>query len=353
MILGAISDANKVQPPAGLKNGVNRLALSFRRVPIDKSFMRPSMKSKLKNRLVGGHYSDLASYTDLFERTSDAILLVDFGNGEILQANPSAARLFREYPRLEGRILQSLWAPGDGADELPPLAQWGERPVDWEFPASGQHFEFSASRLKLADYGEVVQVIGKEVTAQRRQTLTDEMTGISNFRAFRSRLALEHERAVRKGGSYSVLFFDVDHFKHYNDRNGHPAGDEALRRVAAVLRESGGRTAFPARYGGEEFVILYPQAKADPRAVAEFAEQVRAEIAAADVAHASAQPLGHLSVSIGVASYKDGLSFEEVLKRADLAVYASKRGGRDRVTVFSPDLAKDGENSPAPAKKTA
>ena len=170
--------------------------------------------------------------------------------------------------------------------------------------------------------------------ALERLSLTDEMTGLSNFRSFQSRLALEHERARLKGQTYSVIFADVDHFKHYNDRNGHPAGDVALKKVASVLRSSADRSQFVARYGGEEFVVLC--AGMDRRSAAEFAEKIRAAVSNADFAHGKAQPLGKVSISLGVAEFSSVLTPAEVLKKADEALYQAKKDGRDRVAVDTP-----------------
>jgi diguanylate cyclase (GGDEF)-like protein len=182
-------------------------------------------------------------------------------------------------------------------------------------------------------------VIARDITKERakqnlleRQSLTDEMTGLSNFRAFKARLALEHERAEKKGSAYCVLFFDVDHFKHFNDRNGHPAGDETLRRIANILRRISGRTEFVARYGGEEFVVLITGAGLEEGR--EFAERARSEIETEKFPHGEHQPLGRVTTSIGVATFERGVSPEETLKRADQALYESKQSRRNRVTAF-------------------
>jgi diguanylate cyclase (GGDEF)-like protein len=187
-------------------------------------------------------------------------------------------------------------------------------------------------------------VIARDISAERskrdaleRQSLTDEMTGLSNFRSFQSRLALEDERARKKGQTYSILFVDVDHFKHYNDRNGHPAGDVALRKVASLLRGLAGRSEFVARYGGEEFVVLCSNASVER--AAEFAEKVRSTIAAENFPHGEAQPLGRVSVSIGVSEFDAGLGAKEVLKKADEALYRAKQAGRDRVIADLPEAA--------------
>jgi diguanylate cyclase (GGDEF)-like protein len=82
------------------------------------------------------------------------------------------------------------------------------------------------------------------------------MTGLFNFRHFKEQLDVEHARASRYTTPYSVVFMDIDHFKRYNDQNGHPAGDALLKEIAQIIRSSSRVSDVPARYGGEEFAIL-------------------------------------------------------------------------------------------------
>jgi diguanylate cyclase (GGDEF)-like protein len=147
---------------------------------------------------------------------------------------------------------------------------------------------------------------------------------------------MEHIRAQRYASQYSLVFIDADNFKHYNDRNGHPAGDRLLKELAQIVRASCRSTDLPARYGGEEFVVLCPEtAHPDANVVA---ERIRKAVQSHPFAHADAQPLGFVSVSVGVACYPvDGQTPEAVLQSADEALYASKQNGRNRVTT-APDL---------------
>lgn len=294
------------------------------------------LKQKVKTELVGGRFSDLARYSDLFRRTSDGILLIDPETHEILECNPSAMTLFRKTEcELESQPVTEILGGPSVWQAL--QARLGSA-MDW---GSEQILELSLSPLQIADYGEVLQLITRDVTALREASrkletlsVTDELTGLSNVRAFRARLALEMERhqKAEKNASreFSILMLDVDHFKHFNDRNGHPAGDEALRRVAQVLRGASGRDFFPARYGGEEFVaILSPGGLA---AAVGRADSIREQIAKLRIPFGEFQPLGFVSVSIGVATAFPGDTAEALLARADQALYESKRAGRNRVT---------------------
>ncbi|MGH7803364.1 MAG: GGDEF domain-containing protein, partial [Candidatus Binatia bacterium] len=163
-----------------------------------------------------------------------------------------------------------------------------------------------------------------------REATTDGLTGLSNVRNFKEKLRQELARAARYGRVMSVFLFDIDNFKHYNDRNGHPAGDECLRRTGELLRRSTRTSDLPARYGGEEFVVLLPET--DAAGGLAFAEKIRGVIAAHDYPHREAQPLGCVSISGGVASFtRDGTVVDILIAAADKALYRAKHAGRNRV----------------------
>jgi diguanylate cyclase (GGDEF)-like protein len=135
-----------------------------------------------------------------------------------------------------------------------------------------------------------------------------------------------------------LLFIDVDHFKIYNDKHGHPAGDRLLRRLSEVLtggRESGLPTQtrasdVVARYGGEEFVVLLPETTFDGTLIK--AERIRRLIADFPFEQAAAQPLGRVSVSIGAAAFPEhGIEKQQLIDAADRELYRAKHAGRNRV----------------------
>ena len=128
----------------------------------------------------------------------------------------------------------------------------------------------------------------------------------------------------------SVFLFDIDNFKHYNDSNGHLAGDELLRDLAALVTQSIRKDDSFGRFGGEEFLLVLPHTAAAQAMT--VAEKVRSLIAAQPFPFAERQPLGRLSVSGGVAEYpNDGIDAAGILHAADEALYEAKRSGRDRV----------------------
>ena len=162
--------------------------------------------------------------------------------------------------------------------------------------------------------------------------VTDGLTGLYNHRHFHEQLRLAVERALRTGGRVAALMVDVDHFKKFNDREGHPGGDEALRAVARLLSDERRQLDVVARYGGEEFALLLESVTKE--AAVEIAEKVRSRIAGASITGSEKQPLGRLTVSIGVAVCPDDATTPEtLLEAADVALYRAKKSGRDSVVV--------------------
>jgi len=163
----------------------------------------------------------------------------------------------------------------------------------------------------------------------RDLSLHDELTGLANRRLLRNRLEMELDRARRFEHPLSVLAADIDDFKLLNDRHGHATGDAALREVASTMRASVRRVDTVARTGGEEFVVLLPQAELDE--AFGVAEKLRRQIEARAMPGGQEQPNGRLTISVGVAALRDGDELDELLERADRALYAAKGAGRNRV----------------------
>lgn len=164
--------------------------------------------------------------------------------------------------------------------------------------------------------------------------LVDSLTGIPNRRAFDKRLDREWRRALRSHTSLAAAIVDVDHFKRYNDTRGHPAGDEALRRVAGALSESARRAGdFVARCGGEEFVCLFGGLDAEGLKVT--SEQQRAAVEALRIPHGASSASEWITVSIGATLCwpTPELVPYTLLEQADWRLYAAKQQGRNRVRV--------------------
>lgn len=165
-----------------------------------------------------------------------------------------------------------------------------------------------------------------------RLAITDGLTELINHRHFQQLLHAEVTRKQRERRPFAVLMMDVDAFKHYNDTHGHPAGDGVLKRIARILRENVRASDVVARYGGEEFVVMLLDA--DLERALSIGEKLRERIAQHPFPYAAEQPLGHVSVSIGVAVWPDhGSSAEALVDAADRALYAAKGFGRDVVVA--------------------
>lgn len=165
------------------------------------------------------------------------------------------------------------------------------------------------------------------------KSLHDALTGIPNRRAFDERLEEAWREARQLNKPLSLILIDIDAFKAFNDTYGHLHGDACLRNVAQVLRRLVKEPALPARYGGEEFAVVMPvESAAEAR---ELAEEIRKEVLALGIDHSGYNPLCKLTVSVGVSTMVPGLyeNESELIERADQALYQSKEGGRNRVTV--------------------
>jgi len=159
--------------------------------------------------------------------------------------------------------------------------------------------------------------------------ITDSLTGLRNHRAFQESLMNLVQMAERYGQPLSLIMLDIDYFKQFNDRFGHPAGDELLRQVASLLRQSARAYDVVARYGGEEFAILLPNT--DLNEAIRVAERLRQQIAAIQ------NPYAPITASFGVASYRHGSAPATLLYEADTALYEAKRRGRNRVYAVGRD----------------
>jgi diguanylate cyclase (GGDEF)-like protein len=167
------------------------------------------------------------------------------------------------------------------------------------------------------------------------EAITDGLTGLYNHRYLHERLEEELDRVRRGHGELSLLFFDCDEFKRYNDAHGHKAGDDALERIGRIAETCSRRIDLAARYGGEEFVLVLVDT--DAAGAMTVAERIRFEVER-DCA-ADGCPL---TVSIGIATYPDDAAAkDELLDKADWAMYAAKRAGRNRVLAFSDGLVRE------------
>jgi len=169
-----------------------------------------------------------------------------------------------------------------------------------------------------------------------KEAITDGLTGLYNHRFFVEQLLKEMQRSRRYQNPLSLLMLDIDNFKNYNDTNGHPAGDELLKRIGDIFKRSVRRTDYVTRYGGEEFAIILPETLLENARL--VAEKIRKSIAKHVFDNQEAQPGGNLTISIGVAEHSKEINqVDEFVNNADVALYSAKEAGRNKVCLAGED----------------
>ncbi|MFI0458334.1 MAG: GGDEF domain-containing protein [Candidatus Thiodiazotropha endolucinida] len=170
----------------------------------------------------------------------------------------------------------------------------------------------------------------KETEERLKQQAThDPLTGLYNRKELETRLTREIARCIRYNHRLSVFMLDIDHFKRVNDQYGHQIGDTVLTNLTSLLERSIRKSDFSARYGGEEFVIVLSETPLDQ--AKDLAERLRKQVADHSIRLENNAEI-NLTISIGVATYPDHAeSLKELLKAADMAMYAAKKAGRNQV----------------------
>jgi diguanylate cyclase (GGDEF)-like protein len=182
----------------------------------------------------------------------------------------------------------------------------------------------------VTNLGALALMNTRNVGKLAEQAHHDGLTALLNKNQFMFELGKLIYHAERSAQKLSVFIFDIDHFKAYNDANGHPAGDELLKSLARLIKENLRPGDMASRYGGEEFVVAMPET--DGATATAIAERIRAAIAAHRFPHGDSQPGGKLTISGGVASFPvDGSNGTELIGHADQALYQAKAAGRNRV----------------------
>ena len=178
----------------------------------------------------------------------------------------------------------------------------------------------------------------ERATQFQLMSITDPLTGLLNRRYLEERLTDELNRSQRYSYAMSCLMIDIDDFKNYNDRNGHQAGDVALKITAHALKAALRSADVACRYGGEEFCILLPQTSLSEAGV--IAERMRQRVAEREYAFGNAQPLGTVTVSIGISTFAKYIDTgEKVIAAADRALYTAKAKGKNRVEFYLDNLS--------------
>jgi len=185
---------------------------------------------------------------------------------------------------------------------------------------------------RLAESTAEVGRLREHLEQVRRDATTDALTSLANRKAFDDELDRACQEAREKGEPLSLAVLDIDHFKQFNDNWGHQTGDQVIRYVSSVIGRMAPPPRFAARYGGEEFAMIFPRERAAD--VLQTLEDIREEISSRSLKRRSTNDdLGAITVSAGLAELNPGESMEALIGRADDALYASKRTGRNKVTT--------------------
>ncbi len=280
----------------------------------------------------------------------DAILTLDRGNC-ISFANEAAEQLVGCTPEcIIGRPLEQLFV---GRDEEVRhvhriLGEQG-RLKNYEteiLTCDGRQVPVNISLSYVKDAGGAVVstlAICKDITQQKRleselkeMSIKDNLTGLYNQRYFYDRLEREIERAKRQGHPLSLLLFDIDQFKTYNDCHGHLDGDAVLKSAGQVVLDcTREHVDIGFRYGGDEFTVILPEA--DEEQSYQIAERIRATF--------HAKHFDELTLSVGLMTYREGTSLRSFIRFADAMMYDAKREGGNRVFVFQPESSVSAEQS--------
>jgi len=184
------------------------------------------------------------------------------------------------------------------------------------------------SRLALSK--NEISNLQQSLEAIRVESFTDPLTGLGNRKFFDRSIEVAIQNAVESGQSLTLMMFDIDHFKSFNDSFGHLTGDQVLRLVGMALRQSIKGQDITARYGGEEFAVLLPNTAL--RQALTVADHIRRAIMAKELKKKSTgEILGRVTISVGVSMLKPGEDTNSLIDRADACLYAAKRNGRNRV----------------------
>lgn len=189
-----------------------------------------------------------------------------------------------------------------------------------------------ALTTKLKESSREMDSMRKTLIQVRAESMTDGLTGLFNRKALDQTLRMRMKEARANGGDLCLLMCDIDHFKRFNDTWGHQTGDQIIRFIATTVKKAAMDDSCVARYGGEEFAIIMPRTSlAQARGIA---ENVRAQIESKKLFRKSTgEDLGKITISIGIAKMRPNDSMESLMGRADVCLYASKRGGRNRITT--------------------
>ncbi|MGM0535188.1 MAG: sensor domain-containing diguanylate cyclase [Pseudomonadota bacterium] len=263
------------------------------------------------------------------ERVNQAFTdITGYREHEVLGKTPRIFKSGRHSPDFYARLWDSLLKTGHWQGEIWNRNKFGDIYPLWQ-SITAVRDDTGRIRSFVAVFHNITERKRMETELERQATL-DHLTGTYNRRAFDTALRQAIDQAEVNDESFSLLLFDIDHFKEVNDRHGHDVGDAILKQLAHRVAGSLRSTDILSRWGGEEFTILLPDTRL--RGASTFAERLRSQVGESRL-HGLA-----ITISTGITEYRPGDDMDSMLGRADDALYQAKSAGRNRV-VADPSLA--------------
>lgn len=264
------------------------------------------------------------------------------------KCGPEALQILASHPLPQLVLLDVVMPEISGFDvckKIKATSEWKDIPVIFLTSLNSETDEAYGLELGAADYitipfnpslmkARVKNHICMKLYYDRlmKSSLVDGLTGLPNRKRFDETLDQEWRRSFRSGDPLSFIIVDIDHFKEYNDTYGHLAGDSCIKKVACQLNNTLRRPGdFLGRWGGDEFVALMPQTDATGAML--LAEKFRHKISILAIPHESSPIIPQITISLGVATMipRGGECSEELVKRADEALFTAKKAGRNRI----------------------
>ncbi len=270
-------------------------------------------------------------------RPGEGIIGTVFRTGRALRVDDVRRLPGAPPPRLRYRTTSFMSVPLTGTSQIRGVLSVSDPRGVEQF--SRQHLRTLRTMASIARLGLDRVAAMEHASAAAHAAAVDPLTGLFNRRYFLARLEEEVQRARRQASPLTVMMLDVDNFKQLNDRLGHPVGDAVLRVVGDVLRRSVRLFDVCARHGGDEFAILMPGS--GPESSRQIAERIREGVEDSRPANLPWPDDLRLTTSIGIASFAN-MTGEELIERADRALYTAKREGKNRVACGAASAAGGG-----------
>ncbi len=192
-----------------------------------------------------------------------------------------------------------------------------------------RNFELEA---ELERSSKEMDSLRKDLESARKQALTDGLTNLANRKSFDAEIERVIQNAKAEGETFTLILMDIDHFKAFNDDFGHQVGDQVLRLVAKCLTDGVKGRDFAARYGGEEFAIILPQTNL--QFAMKVADSLRAAVEGKELVNRNTgEKLGRITLSGGAAEFVVGEQSDDIIERADTALYIAKNNGRNQIAA--------------------